>query len=593
MYYPTIYGGYIDIYSHIMMILLDIELIMYYPISDMSTIIKKIKKGHPYYYAVESARVSGKPRIVWQKYLGILDSILQRLDQTKPAAPKEAVLFEAGGIAALLRMAQRLKVIDLIDECVPKRKQGPSVGHYMALAALNRALAPCSKLAIGEWYEQTILRRLWRYPKSAFSSQRFWDHMDLMSEEVIERVEEELVRRVEREFGLDSRVLLYDTTNFFTFLATSNERANLPARGNSKAKRHDLRQVGLALMVTREDQIPVLHHVYEGNIPDVTLFPMISRRLVERFKKVVGDLREATLVFDKGNVSEEAMERLVVEGVHFIAALSANRVPELFPVSNDRFTDIPELPGTRAYSTRIPIWGQECRAIVVYTENFFTQQLYGVTQNLVRCQKKLADLKQRLSKKPNRGRRPTEGNLRQQIQKILSVQFMADVLKVTIRKEGPWLDISYRVDHSVLRKLSNERLGKTVLVTNQLEWTPRQTIETYRHLASIEEAFKNMKNLHFLRWQPAFHWMDQKLRVHGFYCVLALLLCSLAHKTVGEAGVHITIPALLKELSSIREVALFYPSETPIKCHITLSRMSLRQKKLTELLEVQEILAGG
>ncbi|MFZ2054888.1 MAG: hypothetical protein WAU81_11925, partial [Candidatus Aminicenantales bacterium] len=69
---------------------------------------------YPYYYAVESARVSGKPRIVWQKYLGTLDSILKRLDQTKPAAPKEAVLFEAGGIAALLRMAQRLKVIDLM-----------------------------------------------------------------------------------------------------------------------------------------------------------------------------------------------------------------------------------------------------------------------------------------------------------------------------------------------------------------------------------------------------------------------------------------------------------------------------------------------
>jgi len=566
---------------------------MYYPDYIMASLIKKIKKGHTYYYAAESARVNGKPRIVWQKYLGTLDSIIKRHEQAKPASPKEAVLFEAGAVAALLRIAQQLDILGLINKMVPKREQGPSVGEYMILAALNRALAPCSKLAIGDWYEQTILRRLWRYPKTVFSSQRFWDHMDRMTEDVIEKVEEELVLGVKREFGLDSRVLLYDTTNFFTFLATSNERAKLPARGNSKAKRHDLRQVGLALLVTRDYQIPVLHHVYEGNIPDVKLFPMISEKLVARFREIAGDCREATLVFDKGNVSEEVMESLIVENVHFTAALSANRAPELFAVPNDRFSDIAELPGTRAFSTRFEIWGKECQAVIVYTESFFTQQLYGVTQNLVRCQKKLADLKQRLSKERSRGRKPKIENLEKQIQKILSSQFMEDIIKVQIQEKGSMPDFSYSVDHSALRKLSNERLGKTVLVTDQLDWPPHHVIESYRNLAYIEETFKNMKNLHFLRWQPAFLWTDQKLRVHGFYCVLALLLCSLAHKTVQQAGVKITIPALLKDLSAIREVALIYPPGTPLKSQITVSRMSPRQKKLTQVLGVQEIIAGG
>jgi len=577
------------IYCHI---LLDILQILYYPTVIMACLIKKIKKGHSYYYAAESARVNGKPRIVWQKYLGTLDTIIKRSDQAQPAAPKEAVLFEAGGIAALLRITQRLEALDLINQIVPKRDQGPSVGHYMILAALNRALAPCSKQAIGNWYEQTILRRLWRYPKSNFSSQRFWDHMDLMSEEAIRRVEEELVLRVGKEFGLDSRVMLYDTTNFFTFLATTNGRAKLPARGNSKAKRHDLRQVGLALLVSRDFQIPVLHHVYKGNIPDVKLFPMISRQLIDRFRRIAGECSDATLVFDKGNVSEQAMERLIVEDVHFTAALSANRAPELFNVENDRFSDIPELPGTRAFTTRHNIWGKKCQAVVVYTESFFTQQLHGVTQNLVKSQKKLADLKHRLSKDHSRGRKPELKNLEKQIQKILSVQFMGDILKVKIQEKGTLPDFTYEVDHSALRNLSNQRLGKTVLVTDQLDWPPHQVIESYRNLTYIEESFKNMKNVDFLRWQPAYHWTDQKLRVHGFYCVLALLLCSLAHKTVREAGIKITIPALLKDLSSIREVALLYPPDKLQKSQITVSRMSSRQKKLSQLLEVQDVVIG-
>ncbi|MDW7760445.1 MAG: transposase, partial [Acidobacteriota bacterium] len=74
----------------------------------MASLIKKIKKGHAYYYAVESGRVDGKPRIVWQKYLGTLDAIIKRSEAARPAAPKEAVLFEAGGVAALLRITQRL-----------------------------------------------------------------------------------------------------------------------------------------------------------------------------------------------------------------------------------------------------------------------------------------------------------------------------------------------------------------------------------------------------------------------------------------------------------------------------------------------------
>jgi len=53
-----------------------------------------------------------------------------------------------------------LGLLELINQIVPKRDQGPSVTHYMVLAALNRALAPCSKQAIGDWYNQTLLRRL-------------------------------------------------------------------------------------------------------------------------------------------------------------------------------------------------------------------------------------------------------------------------------------------------------------------------------------------------------------------------------------------------------------------------------------------------
>jgi len=563
----------------------------------MASITKKIKKGRPYYYAVEPKRINGKPRIVWQKYLGTIEAIVNRAEESKPPKPKHTVIFEAGGIAALLRITQRLRLLKLINEVSPKRDQGPTVGHYIILAALNRALEPLSKLAIGDWYEQTILRRLWGFDKSAFTSQRFWDHMDRLSEQDIEDIQERLVPLIEKEFGIDARILLYDTTNFFTFLATTNDRSDLAQRGRSKQKRHDLRQVGLALLVTRDFQIPLFHKIYPGNIPDVSLFPQLTGELVERYKKVTGKAPEATLVFDKGNVTDDAMEDLVVRGTHFVAALSANKCADLLATPQDKFHPIDGVPGTQAFDGTMIMWGKSCRVVVLYTESFFTQQLQGVTQNLVKCQKKLLDLAKSLERwrqGKSRGRKPTVRSVRTRVGAILSAQFMKSLVQTDIKddKVSGIPHLIYSVDHTALQRLSQERLGRTVLVSDHTQWNARQVVEAYRSLCVVEDAFKNMKNTDFLRWQPAHHWTDQKLRVHALYCVLALLTASLARKVAFEAGIDLSLHAFLKELSAIREVAVIYPpgSLAHPKDHITLSRMSARQKKLAQALEIGETL---
>jgi hypothetical protein len=88
----------------------------------------------------------------------------------------------------------------------------------------------------------------------------------------------------------------------------------LAQRGRNKQKRHDLRQLGLSLSVTHDFQIPLFHHVYPGNIPDVSLFSQMTGELIDRYKKITGKKSDATLVLDKGNVSDDAMEDLVVSG---------------------------------------------------------------------------------------------------------------------------------------------------------------------------------------------------------------------------------------------------------------------------------------
>ena len=68
------------------------------------------------------------------------------------------------------------------------------------------------------------------------------------------------------------------------------------------------------------------------------------------------------------------------------------RLPEFTASALEEFEDVPAFPGTRVLEAPAEAWGTSCRAVLTYTESFFTQQLEGVTHNLVKCQKKLGDL---------------------------------------------------------------------------------------------------------------------------------------------------------------------------------------------------------
>ena len=215
----------------------------------MASLIKKKIGGKAYYYARECKRVDGRPKIVWQKYLGKAEDIVRCMTDAgapEPAQPQEALIAEFGAVAALYDLAERLQIAATIDRHVPKSGPGPGVGTYLLVAILNRCVAPCSKSSMADWFEKTALRRWVNVEARQLSSQRFWDNMDRVSGEAVVKIEQEITARLVREFEIDLRQVLFDATNFFTFIDTFNERATLPQRGKSKEGRQSLRIVGVA-----------------------------------------------------------------------------------------------------------------------------------------------------------------------------------------------------------------------------------------------------------------------------------------------------------------------------------------------------------
>ena len=47
-------------------------------------------------------------------------------------------------------------------------------------------------------------------------------------------------------------------------------------------------------------------------------------------------------------------------------------------------------------------------------------------------------------------------------------------------------------------------------------------LAAYRGQSEIEACFRLMNDWDYMHFRPVFHWTDQKIRVHAFYCMLAL-----------------------------------------------------------------------
>src|SRR6266566_4402102 len=425
----------------------------------MASLTAKVIARRTYYYARECQRVDGKPKIVKTTYLGSLDHILAALSQAKkPLQPKSARLTSFGDVAALYDQAQQIGLVELIDAQIPKRDQGLSTGQYLLLAALNRAAHPTSKAQLADWYHHTILPRLLPATTDQLSSQAFWNHMERVSQADIQAIEEALSQRLIQQLGLSLRTLVYDGTNFFTYINTRNP-AKLPARGHNKQKRGDLRQVSLGMLVSTDFHVPLFHCVYTGNLSDATAFQSVSQELARRYSQLAQGCEHLTLIFDKGNNSAEAFATLQGSPFHFIGSLVGSQHPDLLRIPLKQFETLAgeRLAGCLAYRTRKKVFEQERTILVTYNEHLLEGQLQGIHASLGKARRKLeelqASLRRRRAGRRKGGRAPTLESVRKQVEAILSGQFLKKLIRCEL-SAGKVPALNYRTDTAALGRLT-------------------------------------------------------------------------------------------------------------------------------------------
>ncbi len=560
--------------------------------------------GHTYYYAQKSCRKSvpekangkgAKSKVVTEPvYLGSAQSILDRF-KTSPKAI-EARHRDFGFVAAIYQTAVAIGLVDLLKQHIPGQRFGTPRWLYFMVPIINRLQAATSKQQMGKWAKGTILPELLDFDPAQFNSKTFWYVTDdVISEkelrerreanpeiedelfvglddEVFVRIENSLMERLKQDFGLFAHTLLYDTTNFFTYIEAPTH-AKLAHTGHNKDAHHHLRQVGLALCVDKEWGIPLFYRLYRGNAQDAKTFSGVVTELVAAIREGFEHVDELVLVLDKGNNSEANFEALHGK-LQWIGSLVPTHHQDLLELPLECYEGA--WMDCRYHRLVRTVMGIECTLVLTYSDKLARKQQHslekGIEKLKTQIRQKWADYKK------------TPASVPAGVVSLKKQSRYGNYIDIACEQGQPVFFQSEQTKAAVAEL--QKRFGKNLLFANGAHAQAPIIIEQYRGKDRIEDGFKLLKNPELIRWRPCRHWTDTKIRAFAFCCIMAMIIIRVMERMTAMDGLYMSPGLIKEELDDLKEVIMLYDDKHADR---QITHRSTVQQRLWELFELSAI----
>jgi len=568
----------------------------------MPSITTKTKKNSTskYYYYSHSYRVkvdpradgkgrgSGKSRVITEEvYLGNAEDVLRKCQASlePQAIQQKSFALECAPLA----VAQDLDLVGIIDRHVNKRDQGVSIGTYLVIAAINRLAKPTSRSGIADWFEKTVLPEKLHVDPGLLHSKNFWDafdkvlpekdHHPALESDVIRGIEKDIWEQLLSRYQVHLDPILYDTTNFFTFIdpLTPGELAKFAKSKDGKKNR---RCVGLGLGLSSFDGFPLFHLVYSANKHDSRLFPTAIRDLCQRFGDMCRTVKGATLVMDKGNNSLDNIQLAAKERITVVGSLVPSQNQDLLHKDLKSYRD--EVLGCPVYREEREVFGIPGVVAVTFNANLQKRQQLRLKERLAKAELAVAEAFARFKDKDSKAA------MEKRLQNILKGSGVRSCFRLEIggRRHKT---LQFRQD---ARKIREKKLaaGKTILFSTDPGMRSRELVTLYRSRGKVEATFRLAKDPHGVPFRPMHCWTDSKIRVYAFICVLALLIWRVMQYKLRQVGLKMSDGVLRKELEDLKEIVLMY---SPGRVVRKISELSTVQKELVAALGLHRYFPKG
>jgi transposase len=575
-------------------------------------IAEKNIEGRRYYYLQHSYRAkrsnggSGKVK-TGSTYLGTAENILERLNQTK--RPVEVEQKEFGLVAALLIISNDLGLSQMLQERFDGVRNGLPHWLYFFLTIINRLHDATSKNQMANWADKTILPYLWEFDAKLLTSKNFWYATDAviseaelrtarMAQEVLteeklaplkeanpalfndlfagvddavfHEITEALFVRIKTRFGIPEPAVLYDTTNFFTYIDEPST-SKLARVGHNKDSKHHLRQVGLALAVDKAYGVPFYYRVYRGNSHDSKVFAGVIDELIQKIKGQFEGVDNLVLILDKGNNSKQNFKQL--EGkIRWVGSLDQSKYPEFSE------KDLSEYDGQYQdicfYATKKKIMEIDCLVVSTYRPSLARKQLFTLHAGIAKLTSEIQS-KWGTYKKP-------QTTVPTGINSMIKASRYGKFIRLHVHDNGY---LTYEI-LELQRAIAQKKFGRNLLFTGEKEADASWVISNYQSKYKIEESFKLIKNTDLVRFRPIRHFTDTKIAAFSFCCIIALMLIRAMELLCAEAGMKMSPELIVEELADIKAVTMAYGLKD---IHTEITKRSKVQQKLWDLFRLQEV----
>jgi transposase len=497
--------------------------------------------------------------VVNQIYLGSIERLAELAKGTSERC-KNIAVQEFGALFIANLIEDHVGVASIIDAVLPRvgQERGPSLGEYFLYAVFNRMVDACSKRALPEWFKATAIQQIRPVETEKLTSQKYWEKWDRVAPPNLEKIASRFFQKVCRLAKVDADCFLFDTTNYYTYMA-GDTPSELAQRGRNKDGKNWLRQVGVALLVTRDTQIPLFYREYEGNRHDSKEFQKILGEVTAVMRQAAPGDRELTIIFDKGMNSEDNLALIdVTPRVHFITTSSPYYAEEFIRVPTSRFTAVDtsknrELdklgrPEDRlvAYRASGQYWGQARTVVVTYNPRTATKQRLAFEKKLLALQETLFDLRTRVRTQKAHWT-DADRIAKHYAEACERLHLPQNLYEVSLEEHQHKKQLLFRKNYYRIG-LYLEKFGKNILVTDLDDWSTEHIVQASLDRYMVEKAFRQSKDRDLVSLYPFRHWTDSKIRCHIFTCVVALTYLRLIEVRLRQAGLAISAATAMENM---------------------------------------------
>lgn len=521
-------------------------------------------------------------------YLGSAATIKKKLLGIREPVQVKSMHF--GFVAAIYKTAEETGLIDLLKKSITGKRNGIENWKYFLVAIINRIQHATSKEQMGAWAASTILPELLIFDPKKMNSKSFWyatddviseselkdsrngsknDEEDIFvqtNDKTFRHIEQELVKNILGKYGIDPDIVLYDTTNFFTFFSQTND-SELAKSGHNKDGRHNLRQVGLAMCVEQRYGIPLYHVVYAGNCHDSKTFHQAITELLFTLKESLRLSKDLILIIDKGNNSKENFEKLKGQ-LELIGSLSVHDYNNLADKPLIEYAGC--FQSKKYYTMLQEIHGQGFKLILTYDKKLYRKNEYSFYKSIEKFKEKVRQKWQDYKRPPER--------VPKGVKTMLSQSKHKKYIKIKYRKGQAVFEF---VEPEIERK--KKYWGKHILFSNNTKNTAERIIDLYGSKDKVEKGFGILKSPDLVRWMPMRHWTDSKIRAFAFCCVASLMMIRIMELKAERADLKMSPNVIKQELMDLQKIIMLYDEKIAIS---KITAKSTVQKKLCEIFDL-------